>query len=200
MSVRIDGRLTRWNDSRGFGFITADDSGEEVFVHVSEFPQDGIRPTVGETLSFEIHTDDQGRRKAAHLFCSQRTSPVRRAPESRRGGHSNRTSSPSLSVVMLKRLMPLLVLAGLAIYGYGQYIQKSRPQATPIHGNPPIARPASKSLFQEQPQPQRFSCDGRIHCSQMRSCAEATYFLRNCPGVKMDGDRDGVPCEQQWCP
>jgi hypothetical protein len=44
-----------------------------------------------------------------------------------------------------------------------------------------------------------FRCDGRIHCSQMTSCAEATYFLQNCPGTKMDGDRDGVPCESQWC-
>lgn len=44
-----------------------------------------------------------------------------------------------------------------------------------------------------------FQCDGRIHCSQMRSCEEANYFLKNCPGTKMDGDRDGVPCEQQWC-
>ncbi|MFN7546902.1 MAG: excalibur calcium-binding domain-containing protein [Pseudomonadota bacterium] len=44
-----------------------------------------------------------------------------------------------------------------------------------------------------------FRCDGRQHCSQMRSCAEAKYFLTNCPGVKMDGNRDGTPCEQQWC-
>jgi len=44
-----------------------------------------------------------------------------------------------------------------------------------------------------------FSCDGRKYCSQMTSCQEATYFLKNCPGVKMDGNNDGVPCEQQWC-
>ncbi len=44
-----------------------------------------------------------------------------------------------------------------------------------------------------------FSCDGRKHCSQMKSCEEAKYFLANCPGVKMDGDRDGIPCEEQWC-
>jgi hypothetical protein len=44
-----------------------------------------------------------------------------------------------------------------------------------------------------------FRCDGRQHCSQMKSCAEATYFLANCPGVKMDGDKNGIPCEQQWC-
>lgn len=44
-----------------------------------------------------------------------------------------------------------------------------------------------------------FKCDGRTHCSQMTSCEEAAFFLKNCPGVKMDGDNDGVPCEKQWC-
>jgi len=42
-------------------------------------------------------------------------------------------------------------------------------------------------------------CDGRLYCSQMNSCEEATWFLKNCPGTKMDGDNDGVPCETQWC-
>ncbi len=46
---------------------------------------------------------------------------------------------------------------------------------------------------------ERFRCDGRQHCSQMRSCEEAKYFLARCPDVKMDGDRDGIPCEEQWC-
>jgi Excalibur calcium-binding domain len=44
-----------------------------------------------------------------------------------------------------------------------------------------------------------FKCDGRKYCSQMSSCAEAQYFLSNCPGVKMDGNNDGTPCEKQWC-
>ena len=45
----------------------------------------------------------------------------------------------------------------------------------------------------------RFHCDGRRYCSQMTSCEEAKYFLDHCPTVKMDGDGDGVPCEDQWC-
>ncbi len=40
-----------------------------------------------------------------------------------------------------------------------------------------------------------FICDGRQHCSQMNSRAEAEYFVRNCPNTKMDGDYDGIPCE-----
>ncbi len=45
-----------------------------------------------------------------------------------------------------------------------------------------------------------FHCDGRRYCSQMKSCAEAKYFLEHCPNVKMDGDHNGIPCESQWCP
>ena len=44
-----------------------------------------------------------------------------------------------------------------------------------------------------------YRCDGRTRCSQMHSCEEATWFLKNCPGVQMDGNSDGVPCERQWC-
>jgi hypothetical protein len=40
-----------------------------------------------------------------------------------------------------------------------------------------------------------FRCDGREYCSQMTSRPEAVYFVRNCPNTKMDGDRDGIPCE-----
>jgi hypothetical protein len=45
---------------------------------------------------------------------------------------------------------------------------------------------------------QAFRCDGRPLCSQMSSCDEAKYFLRNCPGTQMDVDGDGIPCESQW--
>ena len=40
-----------------------------------------------------------------------------------------------------------------------------------------------------------FKCDGRQYCSQMTSRAEAEFFTKNCPNTKMDGDRDGIPCE-----
>lgn len=59
------------------------------------------------------------------------------------------------------------------------------------------ARPAATAS--PQPVEAAFRCDGRVRCTQMRSCEEATWFLRHCPGVKMDGNGDGVPCERQWC-
>jgi hypothetical protein len=43
-----------------------------------------------------------------------------------------------------------------------------------------------------------FQCDGRQHCTQMTSKAEAQFFLANCPDTKMDEDHDGDACEQQF--
>jgi len=62
-----------------------------------------------------------------------------------------------------------------------------------------ISTPAKSSISTPNVLNPQFRCDGRIHCSQMTSCAEATYFLRNRPNTKMDGDNDGIPCERQRC-
>jgi|GEM_PF-5402279 len=44
----------------------------------------------------------------------------------------------------------------------------------------------------------QFQCDGRQHCTEMSSKAEAQFFLDNCPDTKMDGDNDGEACERQF--
>lgn len=41
----------------------------------------------------------------------------------------------------------------------------------------------------------KFACDGRQFCSQMNSRDEANFFLKNCPKARVDGDEDGIPCE-----
>lgn len=178
--MRSEGKLTKWNDDRGFGFITPTQGGPDVFVHISALPKDGHRPTIGERVTFEIEVDREGKKRAAHVFCPDQPAvrvQARREPR--------RSRKPGL----FGRLMPLLFLAGIGFYGYQQYSLRnpSAPQAF-------VAAPA-----QEPATATNFRCDGRTHCSQMTSCAEATFFLRYCPGTQMDGDGDGIPCEQQWC-
>ena len=179
--MRIEGRLTKWNDDRGFGFITPTSGGPEVFVHVSAFPKDGRRPAIGERVTFEIEVDREGKKRATHVFCPDQ--PAARAqprPKPRR-----RSEKPGF----LGRTIPLVILAGIGFFGYQHFTQRAAPQAA-LSAPMPTAAPAATESFR---------CDGRTHCSQMTSCAEATYFLRNCPNVKMDGNNDGIPCEKQWC-
>ena len=68
--------------------------------------------------------------------------------------------------------------------------------ATPAQSDTERAKP---TVGPKEPAGMSFKCDGRQYCSQMTSCAEAKYFLAQCPGAKMDGDKNGVPCEKQWC-
>lgn len=177
--MRIEGTLTKWNDGRGFGFISPDQGGSEIFVHISAFPKDGRRPTVGERLTFEVEVDSNGKKRAKYLLCPDR--PV--VHKTQKPISHRRDEKPSF----LGRIIPLLIVMGLAFYGYSEYSRRVSPQVEPV------AQPRAKD-----PTP-AFRCDGRTHCSEMNSCAEATFFLKNCPNVQMDGNRDGVPCEQQWC-
>lgn len=66
----------------------------------------------------------------------------------------------------------------------------------PVHKtNKPSTKQVAKKVKKRS---ESFRCDGRQHCSQMRSYEEAKYFIRNCPNTKMDGDGDGIPCERQF--
>lgn len=106
----------------------------------------------------------------------------------------------------MKKIIFILIIAS-AWYvnknGWPEFVQRS---SSPVITNasllsaPPAAPATFKPRTNSPSTASAFSCDGRQHCSQMRSCEEATYFLRNCPNTKMDGDRDGIPCEDQWCP
>ncbi|WP_174242078.1 thermonuclease family protein [Teichococcus oryzae] len=40
-----------------------------------------------------------------------------------------------------------------------------------------------------------FTCGGKRLCREMSSCAEARFHLQQCGLSRLDGDRDGVPCE-----
>ena len=40
-----------------------------------------------------------------------------------------------------------------------------------------------------------FTCAGKTTCGQMSSCAEAQFYLNSCGVSRLDGDKDGVPCE-----
>jgi hypothetical protein len=40
-----------------------------------------------------------------------------------------------------------------------------------------------------------FTCAGKRTCPQMTSCEEAKFYLTHCGVARLDGDKDGVPCE-----
>lgn len=177
--MRNHGTLTKWDDERGFGFITPGHGAGELFVHISAFPRDGVRPRVNEVISFETELGQNGKQRAVRVM----------RPGSNRSSRATRTTRQTTRKSSAIGKMVLISLAAVgSLFGYSQY---EKNQALGEDLRPP----ATSSISAEQ----SFQCDGRQHCSQMRSCAEAKYFIENCPNTKMDGDRDGIPCEQDLC-
>jgi uncharacterized membrane protein YsdA (DUF1294 family)/cold shock CspA family protein len=61
-----NGRLVKWTDERGFGFILPEEGGDTVFVHISGFLPAARRPIEGDVVSFQIDRSDR-RTKAVNV-------------------------------------------------------------------------------------------------------------------------------------
>lgn len=185
--MRHTGTLRTWNDDKGFGFIAPAHGGRELFVHITAFPRDGSRPTIGETLSYETGQGKDGKPQATRVVRKAvgEVQPRTRHPASARAPRKSGWGTLAVAVVV----------AAICTYGFKHYQDPQHRRQ--LQALPPMATvPAVERTVPAAP---GFRCDGRTHCSQMTSCQEATWFINNCPGTAMDGNHDGVPCEQQWC-
>lgn len=178
------GTLHSWNDDRGFGFIRPTGGGPEIFVHISAFPRNGSRPSIGENLTFELGSGRDGKFQAIKVV----RQTVTQNAQARTTPHRHGKRKNWLGVLLL-----ILILGIAGAYGYKHFAQAQNRRAL-------ATQPATSTAeVATLPSHGAFSCDGRIHCSEMTSCSEAKWFINNCPGTEMDGNHDGTPCEQQWC-
>lgn len=55
--------IVKWfNDSKGFGFITPEDGGEDLFAHFSAIQSNGFRTLAeGQRVSFDVTTGPKGK-------------------------------------------------------------------------------------------------------------------------------------------
>ena len=192
--MRIDGKLAKWNDDRGFGFINALQGGPEVFVHIFSFPRASRRPRLNELLSLEVEVTKVEVTKAG----KKRAIRVQRPQRQGARQNGDITFTPKRNTRSLRNgVIACAILLSLGVYGYSRYSNYVRIERTAITTT---ASEPRESLVAPAPTPiVDARCDGRIYCSQMTSCSEAKFFLQSCPGTQMDGNHDGIPCESQWC-
>ena len=115
--MRYQGRLTSWNDVRGFGFITPGRGGNCIFVHISGFGRDQRRPTGNELVTYELFVDKRkGPRAEAVRYVGGASSSVRPPPLRYPRGRPRR-AVPTRSAFFL---ILLLSTAWLGWYWYDQ--------------------------------------------------------------------------------
>ncbi|HEV2883420.1 MAG TPA: cold shock domain-containing protein [Pyrinomonadaceae bacterium] len=126
--MRRQGKIAKWNDERGFGFISSE-GGDSVFVHISSLPRSDRRPSLNEAVSYTLAFDSHGRPQASDVRFIVRLSsdpPVRQIP---RSGNAVRIAFAMSFLIALAVLatvgrleMSLLALySGASIITYGCY-------------------------------------------------------------------------------
>lgn len=65
--MRTQGKITHWNEEKGYGFITPSSSAKQVFVHARAFKNRHQPPVINEVVLYSLSTDKQGRPCAAKV-------------------------------------------------------------------------------------------------------------------------------------
>lgn len=106
------GRLTEWNDDRGFGFITPLEGGSRVFVHISAFQHGNRRPAESDLVTYAVGPDDRGRMRATEVRFLVQARPSGQIVPKR-----NNAPSPRLGLLVLVSVVLVLVagVVGIAL-------------------------------------------------------------------------------------
>ncbi len=85
--MRFDGKIVRWDDARGFGYIEPLRGGQDIFVHISAFKSRRVRPSDGQAVTFEVETHD-GKKRAKSVQAHRKAASARVVPQTaiKRGG------------------------------------------------------------------------------------------------------------------
>jgi len=73
ITMRHAGRISGWNDGKGYGFVTPHDGGARAFLHIKAFQQATRRPLENDLVSYATRADAKGRLNAIDVrFAGQR--------------------------------------------------------------------------------------------------------------------------------
>jgi cold shock CspA family protein len=201
------GVLLTWNDQRGFGFIFPEHAheNEKIFIHISAFGKISRRPKEGDIIYYRLQIRSNHKNKYSAVNASiegvKSDNRIPTAHHSKLRNNSvstHRKTSKRLSrkpakkgISLMQFIVGFMVCLLIFVYGISKMISPaSKMEESWIE--PPVLSSHSESSHSQE-----YYCAGKVYCSEMDSCEEARYYLHNCPDVKIDGDGDGMPCEQQ---
>ena len=79
--MRLAGRISNWNDNKGFGFVIPHGGGEKAFVHIKSFQVGSRRPVDGDLISYMTVKDGRGRVNAMEVRFAGQKIEERKTPK-----------------------------------------------------------------------------------------------------------------------
>lgn len=84
----MKGKIKKYLSYRGFGFIEIDDSEDDIFFHISNYPRTAL-PATGQDVEFELIETPKGKEanniqiieKTAEIFNNEEEEPPKEEPE-----------------------------------------------------------------------------------------------------------------------
>lgn len=118
--MRFGGVVKTWNDDRGFGFIEADQGGQEVFVHIKAFSVRSGRPQLKQRVTFEVELQRDGKKRAKNVEIAKpaRVTRDRQIPSSAQWGTASLFAILAFAVVFVSVAL-IWGVPGWMVWGYG---------------------------------------------------------------------------------
>jgi len=89
--TRKKGKIIKWNDDKGFGFILPNDSQKNIFVHIKSFTDRNVRPVENQNVTYTVQNNDNDKYSAINVSRST-DNPIR-----------SRTNSSNVNNIISKR-------------------------------------------------------------------------------------------------
>jgi cold shock protein len=88
------GRVIRFDEIKGYGFISPSDGGEDIFVHANELIDRGLRVSAGSQVEFRVVEGDRGLKAYDVRVIDQQPGPGYLADDTRPRSVSNAAEQP----------------------------------------------------------------------------------------------------------
>lgn len=116
--MRFQGKISDWNDDKGYGFVEPNGGGARAFVHIKSFDDLPRRPMNGDIIIYETTTDERNRIQATNITFTR----IKKNQKTQQTGNVNAFNKFILMIFIIYLLLlvfvyqlPVIVLMGFAI-------------------------------------------------------------------------------------
>lgn len=116
--MRFQGKISDWNDDKGYGFVEPNGGGARAFVHIKSFDDLPRRPMNGDIIIYETTTDERNRVQATNITFTR----IKKNQKTQQTGNVYAFNKFILMIFIIYLLLlvfvyhlPVIVLPGFAV-------------------------------------------------------------------------------------